>query len=53
MDATGEKTLGLRPIPPKDEHPTIVETFDELDWGYLEEGPEVRRVRLSKAGETA
>ena len=33
MDTTGEKTLDVRPISPKDKHPTIFETFDELEVG--------------------
>ena len=33
MEATDEKTLDVRPIPPKDKHPTIFETFDELEEG--------------------
>jgi uncharacterized protein (DUF2249 family) len=82
METTGEKTLDVRPIPPKDKHPTIFETFDELDpgghfvlvndhdpkplyyqfeaerpgeleWEYLEEGPEVWRVRLTKTEEAS
>lgn len=77
METTDEKTLDVRPIPPQKKHPTIFETFDELepgeafvlvndhdpkplryqfqaerpgemDWEYLEEGPEVWRVRLTK-----
>ena len=80
MEATDEKTLDVRPIPPKDKHPTIFETFDELapgedfvlvndhdpkplyyqfeaerpgemDWEYLEEGPEVWKVRITKTEE--
>ena len=30
MEATDENTLDVRPIPPKEKHPTIFETFDEL-----------------------
>jgi len=80
METTDEEPLDVRPIPPKDKHPTIFETFDELapgesfvlvndhdpkplyyqfeaerpgemEWEYLDEGPEVWRVRLTKAQE--
>lgn len=69
--------LDVREIPPRDRHPLIFQTFDNLasgeffelvndhdpkplfyqfsferegtfDWQYLEEGPEVWRVRISK-----
>jgi uncharacterized protein (DUF2249 family) len=82
MPTTDEKTLDVRPIPPKDKHPTIFDTFDELapgeafvlvndhdpkplyyqfeaerpgevDWEYLEEGPEVWHVRLTKTDEAS
>lgn len=82
METTDEKTLDVRPIPPQQKHPTIFETFDELDpgesfvlvndhdpkplryqfqaerpgemdWEYLEEGPEVWRVRLTKSDEAS
>jgi len=33
METTTEKTLDVRPIPPRQKHPTIFETFDELDSG--------------------
>lgn len=80
MEPTEEKTLDVRPIPPKDKHTTIFETFDdlelgeevvlvndhdpkplyyqfeaerpgEMDWKYLEDGPEIGRVRLTKLEE--
>lgn len=82
MEATDQKTLDVRPIPPQQKHPTILETFDELEpgdhftlvndhdpkplryqfqaerpgemeWEYLEEGPEVWRVRLTKSEEAS
>jgi uncharacterized protein (DUF2249 family) len=82
METTDAPTLDVRPIPPKDKHPTIFETFDdlapgdhfvlvndhdpnplyyqfeverpgELEWDYLEEGPEVWRVKLTKAADAA
>lgn len=82
MEATDENTLDVRPIPPKDKHPTIFDRFDELApgehfvivndhdpkplyyqfeaerpgemaWEYLEEGPEVWRVRLTKTDEAS
>jgi len=82
METTDDKTLDVRPIPPTDKHPTIFDTFDELEpgdhfvivndhdpkplyyqfqaerpgeleWEYLQEGPDVWRVKLTKATETA
>lgn len=29
METTNEKILHMRPIPPKQKHPTVFETFDE------------------------
>ncbi len=75
---SGQKTLDVRPIPPRDKHSTIFSTFDALatgesfvlindhdprplryqfdaehpgsfGWQYLEQGPEVWRVEISKA----
>ncbi len=75
---SGQKTLDVRPIPPRDKHSTIFSTFDALatgesfvlindhdprplryqfdaehpgsfGWQYLEQGPEVWRVQISKA----
>ena len=72
------KTLDVRPIPPREKHATIFQTFDALGtgesfvlvndhdprplryqfeaeraggygWQYLEQGPEVWRVEISKA----
>lgn len=74
-----QKTLDVRPIPPREKHSTIFQTFDALGtgesfvlindhdprplryqfdaehagrfgWQYLEQGPEVWRVQISKAG---
>lgn len=71
------KTIDVRPIPPRERHPLLFQTFDdlavgesfelvndhdpkplyyqfmaerpgELDWSYLEEGPETWRVVLGK-----
>lgn len=76
-----QKTLDVRPIPPREKHSTIFQTFDALDsgesfvlindhdprplryqfdaehsgrfgWQYLEEGPDVWRVQISKSGST-
>lgn len=33
METTDEKILDVRPIPPREKHPTIFETFDELEPG--------------------
>lgn len=33
MSASTEKTLDVRPIPPREKHPTIFNTFDELTPG--------------------
>ena len=30
---TDQKTLDIRPIPPRDKHPTIFDTFDSLNPG--------------------
>lgn len=72
------KELDIRPVPPKEKHPKIFETFDSLNpgegfqlindhdpvplyyqlnaerkeqfgWEYIERGPEVWRVNISKA----
>jgi uncharacterized protein (DUF2249 family) len=72
-------TIDVRSIPPRERHPLIFRTFDDLnsgeafelvndhdprplnyqfqheragqfEWEYLEEGPEVWRVRISKVG---
>jgi uncharacterized protein (DUF2249 family) len=69
--------VDVRPIPPREKHPTIFKTFDQLEsetamelvndhdptplyyqfqmerpdlfeWSYLEEGPEVWRVKIGK-----
>ncbi len=71
------KTLDIRPVPPREKHPTIFNTFDSLTsgevfqlindhdpkplyyqfsaerpnqfgWDYVEQGPEVWRVNISK-----
>ncbi len=71
------KVLDVRPIPPRQKHPTIFATFDALNvgdsfvlvndhdpvplryqfqferpgqvaWEYLEQGPELWRVRISR-----
>ncbi len=71
------KTIDVRPIPPRERHPLLFQTFDdlavgesfelvndhdpkplyyqfmaerpgELEWSYLEEGPETWRVVLGK-----
>jgi len=71
------KQLDIRPVPPREKHPTIFATFDSLnngegfqlvndhdpmplyyqfnaerpnqfDWEYVEKGPEVWRVNISK-----
>lgn len=71
------KQLDIRPVPPREKHPTIFATFDALEkgetfqlvndhdpaplhyqfegirkdqytWEYVEEGPEVWRVNISK-----
>ena len=73
------KTIDVREIAPRERHPLIFQTFDDLAageafelvndhdpkplyyqfraerqgqvyWEYLEEGPEVWRVRISKTG---
>lgn len=80
MATTDQKTLDVRPIPPREKHPTIFDTFDELEvgdhfvlvndhdpkplryqfdaerpgqmeWEYLEEGPEEWRVKITKTDE--
>lgn len=72
-----QKQIDVRPVPPRERHPLLFETFDgltpdesfelindhdpkplyyqfmaerpgQLGWEYLEEGPEVWRVRLTK-----
>lgn len=77
MDTTEEKVLDVRPIPPRQKHSTIFETFDalevgdhfvlvndhdpvplkhqftfersgQMEWEYLEEGPEVWKVKLTR-----
>lgn len=77
MSQTAEKTLDVRPIPPRQKHPTIFHTFDALDegdhfvlvndhdpkplryqfnaeragqvdWEYLEKGPDEWRVKITK-----
>ena len=75
MPATGERIRDVRPIPPREKHPTIFSTFDALDegdyfvlvndpvplkhqfnferpgqigWEYLEQGPELWRVKISR-----
>lgn len=77
MQTTDEKLLDVRPIPPRQKHPTIFSTFDaldaggyfvlvndhdpvplkhqfnferegQMDWEYLEQGPEVWRVKITK-----
>lgn len=82
METTDEITLDVRPIQPTEKHPTIFETFDELErgdhfvlvndhdpkplyyqfqaerpgemeWEYLDEGPKVWRVRLTKTEDAA
>jgi len=81
MQETTERTLDVRVIPPRDKHPTIFRTFEDLGagesfvlindhdprplryqfeaempdrfgWEYLEQGPEVWRVRITKRGES-
>lgn len=71
------KTLDVRPIPPREKHPTIFSTFDALgegehfilvndhdpvplryqfeferagkvEWEYLEQGPELWRVKITR-----
>jgi uncharacterized protein (DUF2249 family) len=71
--------LDIRPVQPREKHPTIFKTFDELNvgeafqlindhdpmplfyqfqaerpnqfgWEYVEQGPEVWRVNISKKG---
>jgi uncharacterized protein (DUF2249 family) len=78
MEATNDRVLDVRPIPPRQKHPSIFNTFDALDpgehfilvndhdpiplrhqfqferegefeWEYLEQGPEVWRVKISRA----
>ena len=80
MATAEEKILDVRPIPPRDKHPTIFDTFDALDvgdhfvlvndhdpvplkhqfnferpdqmeWEYLEEGPEVWKVKITRVAE--
>lgn len=77
MQTTDEKRLDVRPIPPRQKHPTIFSTFDALEvgdhfvlvndhdpvplkhqfnferegqmqWEYLEQGPDVWRVKITK-----
>lgn len=77
MAEVQEKTLDVRPIPPREKHPTIFATFDALDegdhfvlvndhdpvplrhqfdferkgqvaWEYLEQGPELWRVKITR-----
>lgn len=77
MQATDEKVLDVRPIPPRFKHSTIFATFDALGvgesftlvndhdpvplryqfdfersgkvgWEYLEQGPDLWRVRISR-----
>jgi len=77
MEATNDRVLDVRPIPPRQKHPSIFNTFDALDpgehfilvndhdpvplrhqfqferegqfgWEYLEQGPEVWRVKISR-----
>ena len=72
-----EKILDVRPIPPREKHPTIFATFDGLEegdhfvlvndhdpvplrhqftferpgqvqWEYLEQGPELWRVKITR-----
>ena len=79
MQATDEKVLDVRPIPPREKHPAIFSTFDALapgdyfvlvndhdpvplryqfdferagqvGWEYLERGPELWRVKISRVG---
>ncbi len=81
QDANGpaEPVIDVRPLPPPQRHPLILQTFDELppggslvvindhdprplnyqfhferpgqfSWEYLEQGPEVWRVRIGKIG---
>jgi uncharacterized protein (DUF2249 family) len=76
MDTT-QRVLDVRPIPPREKHPAIFDTFNELeigesfvlvndhdpkplryqfeyehtdqfDWQYLEQGPTVWAVRISR-----
>ena len=77
METTNDRGLDVRPIPPRQKHPSIFNTFDALDsgehfilvndhdpvplrhqfqferegqfeWEYLEQGPEVWRVKISR-----
>ncbi len=77
--ATNERVIDVRPIPPREKHPTIFQTFEalapgesfilvndhdpkplryqfeyehegEFGWTYLEEGPTVWRVEISRRG---
>lgn len=72
-----EAVLDVRPIPPRQKHPTIFQTFDaldvgdhfilvndhdpvplrhqfnferegQIDWTYLEQGPDVWRVKITR-----
>ncbi|HEX7091339.1 MAG TPA: DUF2249 domain-containing protein [Longimicrobiales bacterium] len=81
MPDSTERTLDVRVIPPREKHPTIFRTFEELapggsfvlindhdprplryqfeaempgkfGWEYLEQGPEVWRVRILKRGDS-
>jgi uncharacterized protein (DUF2249 family) len=75
--STDVKELDIRPVPPREKHPTIFKAFDSLtvgqsfqlindhdpmplyyqfnverpnkfDWEYVEKGPQVWRVNISK-----
>ena len=77
MQATDQRVLDVRPIPPREKHPAIFSTFDalregesfvlvndhdpvplryqfeyqrpgQLGWAYLEQGPELWRVEITK-----
>ena len=77
METTNDRVLDVRPIPPRQKHPTIFSTFDALapgehfilvndhdpvplrhqfrferedqfEWEYLEQGPDVWRVKISR-----
>ena len=77
--ATDERVIDVRPIPPREKHPTIFHTFEalapgesfilvndhdpkplryqfefehegEFGWKYVEEGPTVWRVEISRRG---
>lgn len=80
MNETTDRILDVRPIPPREKHPTIFETFAALEpgehfvlvndhdplplryqfqyehegeflWEYLESGPVVWRVKISRTPE--